>query len=234
MHERASRAGMSTENPAPVDSTRPVTVWDLPTRIFHWALTALIPFLWWSADNDHLDLHKLAGFAVSALIVFRVYWGLFGAETVRFSYFLRGPRAVWSYLRRHNISALGHNPLGGWSVVALLTMVSIETGLGLFAIDEDGLESGPLASYASIDTARMAAHWHAVLFNPLLALIGLHVAAIVYYHLRRQNLVGPMITGRIRVTSEVPAPRSASLLSLIFGLVLAGAAFVGLWWLDNH
>jgi cytochrome b len=225
---------MSTDNPTAVDSTRPVVVWDLPTRIFHWALAALIPFLWWSAETDHLDWHMLAGFAVSALIVFRVYWGLFGADTARFSHFLHGPRAVRSYLRGHYVSALGHNPLGGWSVAALLTLVSIETGLGLFAIDEDGLESGPLASYASFDTARMASHWHAVLFNPLLALIGLHVAAIVYYLLRRQNLIGPMITGRKRVTSQVQAPRYASLLSLIFGLVLAGAAFGGLWWLDNH
>jgi cytochrome b len=222
---------MSTEEP---DAVRPVAVWDLPTRIFHWALVGLIPFLWWTAENDHMAWHKLAGFAVAALLAFRIYWGFFGSETSRFAEFLRGPCAIWNYLRGRRVSVPGHNPLGGWSVVALLILTALETAFGLFAIDEDGVESGPFASTVSSDSAQLAAHWHALLFNGLLVLIGLHVAAILLYLFGGQNLVGAMITGRSRLAVQVPSPRFATLLTLLFGIALAGAAYVGLWWLDNH
>ena len=72
-------------------STRIVPVWDIPTRIFHWSLVVLIPFLWWTYQNDQMVWHKIAGFAVIALLIFRLYWGFFGAETARFSNFMRGP-----------------------------------------------------------------------------------------------------------------------------------------------
>jgi cytochrome b len=223
---------VSAETPTP--ATKRVAVWDAPTRLFHWALVVLIAFLWWTAETDHMEWHKLAGFAVAALLVFRIYWGAFGSETARFRNFVRGPRGVWSYLRGRLNSGPGHNPLGGWSVAALLGALTAETVLGLFAIDEDGLDSGPLASTVSFDYAREAAHWHEVLFNGLLALIGLHIAAILIYLLFRQNLIGPMITGRKAVDAEAPAPSFAPFLVLLPGILLAGGVCFGLWWLDNH
>ena len=215
------------------EAIRVVRVWDIPTRIFHWLLVAMIAFLWWSGENEHLEWHKLAGFGVAALLVFRLWWGFFGTETARFSYFLRGPRSVLRYLRGQ-LDVLGHNPLGAWSVVALLALTALETCFGLFAIDEDGLESGPFAPMISFDSARQSAHLHSLLFNLLLAIIGLHIAAVGFYALRGKNLIGPMITGRTRAASNVQTPRAGSPLALVIGLVLAGAAFFLLWWYDNH
>lgn len=211
-----------------------IPVWDLPVRLFHWLLFALIAFLWWTGETDRLEWHKLGGFAVAGLIVFRVYWGFFGSDTARFGHFLRGPRAVMRYLRGETVSAPGHNPLGGWSVAVLLAAVAVETGLGLFALDEDGVDAGPLANYLSVDQATQAGEWHEVVFNVLLVLIGIHIAAILFYLLRRKNLITPMITGRAQLASDEPAPRFAPALSFLIGSVLAAATFFILWWIDTH
>lgn len=122
---------------------------------------------------------------------------MIGSSTARFSSFVRGPRAILSYLRGRSGFVLGHNPLGALSVIALLAMVALEVALGLFASDEDGFFSGPLATFVSEDTAETLTDLHVDLFDYLLVLIGLHVAAILFYLLvKRDNLIGPMMSGR--------------------------------------
>lgn len=173
-----------------------IAVWDLPTRLFHWALVALIALSWWSAENEKLDLHLWTGMGVLSLLIFRLLWGLFGSSTARFSSFVRGPRAVVDYLHG-KWSGIGHNPLGALSVIALIGLVGLVTGLGLFSGDEDGLMSGPLAQMISLALSDEITDLHEDLFDLLLVVIGIHVAAIVFYWLaKRQNLVGPMITGK--------------------------------------
>ncbi|HEX7929290.1 MAG TPA: cytochrome b/b6 domain-containing protein, partial [Sphingomicrobium sp.] len=113
-------------------------IWDLPVRLFHWVLVGLIAFAWWSAEYHYDDLHIWSGIAVLTLLIFRILWGFFGSSTARFANFVRGPRAVFGYLRG-DWRGVGHNPLGALSVVALLGLVSLQVGLGLFASDEDGL-----------------------------------------------------------------------------------------------
>jgi len=172
-------------------------VWDLPTRLFHWLLVALIAFSWWSAENDELDLHIWAGMAVLSLLLFRLLWGLFGSSTARFASFVRGPRAVLAYLKDANSWPFaGHTPLGALSVLALLGVIAAEVGLGLVAVDEDGLAEGPLAHLVSLDMSDIATDLHEDLFNVLLALIALHLAAILYYRLRGKRLAGAMVTGK--------------------------------------
>lgn len=174
-------------------------VWDLPTRLFHWLLVGLIAFSWWSAENFHMDWHRYSGSAVVGLLVFRVLWGLFGTSTARFVQFVKGPGAVWRHLRGAGdleTAPIGHNPLGSWSVVALLLLLFVQVGSGLFAVDIDGLESGPFSYLVDFDQGRAAASVHELSFNLLLGLIVLHVAAVVYYlAFRRQNLAGAMVTG---------------------------------------
>ena len=99
-------------------------VWDLPIRLFHWLLAALVVFSWW-AHEDHLDWHRLSGFAIAGLLVFRFWWGLAGSSTARFSGFLKSPAGVLAYLRGA-APGPGHNPLGGWSVVAMLALTERE------------------------------------------------------------------------------------------------------------
>jgi cytochrome b len=172
-----------------------VPIWDLPTRLFHWALAGLVGFSWWTAETHRDDLHIWSGMAVLTLLIFRILWGFVGASTARFRNFVRGPRAVFGYLRGE-WRGIGHNPLGAISVIALLGLLIVQVGLGLISSDEDGLVEGPLAPLVSYATSDWAADLHEDLFNVLLVLIGLHIAAILFYRLRGKRLIGPMVTGR--------------------------------------
>lgn len=172
-----------------------VPIWDLPVRLVHWTLAGLIAFSWWSAEYHYDDLHIWSGLAVLTLLIFRLLWGVVGSSTARFATFVRGPRAVLAYLRG-GWRGIGHNPLGALSVLALLGLVAVQTGLGLIASDEDGLMEGPLAGLVSLDASGSARDLHEDLFNVLLAFIALHVAAIIYYKFRGRGLLKPMITGQ--------------------------------------
>jgi cytochrome b len=186
---------MTEPAPAAAPPSR-VAVWDLPTRLFHWTLVALIALSWWTAEEHLYDLHLWLGSAVLALLLFRLLWGLFGSSTARFAGFVRGPRQVLAYLRGE-WRGIGHSPLGALSVIALLGLIAAETALGLFASDEDGLVMGFLVHLVSPEVSEVATELHEDLFDLLLVLIGLHIAAILFYRLvRGQKLVGPMITGR--------------------------------------
>lgn len=192
------------------DESRKARIWDLPTRALHWSLVLLIPFSWWSATHDHLGWHRLSGYAILGLLIFRLLWGVFGSPTARFSRFLAGPRTVTAYVGgRLGRVVVGHNPLGGWSVAAMLSVLAVQVGLGLFSVDEDDLEAGPLSRFVDFDTGRSIAHWHHKVFWVLVGLIGLHLLAIIVYAIRRRNLVGPMITGLARVEPGTPVPALA-------------------------
>ncbi|MCX7283528.1 MAG: cytochrome b/b6 domain-containing protein, partial [Novosphingobium sp.] len=170
------------------DVTPKVRIWDAPVRLFHWSLIALFSFSWWSGENHEMDWHRTSGLAILALLLFRVFWGFAGSRTARFAHFVKGPGEVVAYARKaaDEHATDGHNPLGGWSVAALLLVLLTLVAAGLFSVDVDGLESGPLADYLSFDSGRAAAEFHETAFKVALALIGLHVCAIGFY----QFLVG--------------------------------------------
>ena len=206
-------------------------VWDLPVRVFHWLLAALIAFSWWTVHHHHTDWHIWSGCGILTLLIFRVLWGFVGSSTARFTTFLGGPRALIADFRG-KWSGIGHSPLGALSVVVLLLAVAIQVGLGLVSQDEDGLYFGPLARLVSSDTSDRAAQIHAAWFNVLLALVLLHVGAILYYRLRGRGLTKPMITGRARLSpGTAPMTRGkwwVALVCLAVGIgitrwVIAGA-----------
>ena len=172
-----------------------VPIWDLPTRLFHWMLAGLVGFSWWTAETHRDDLHIWSGMAILTLLIFRLLWGFVGSSTARFANFVRGPRAVFGYLRG-DWKGVGHNPLGAISVVALLGLLMVQVGLGLISSDDDGLVEGPLAPLVSYATNDWAVDLHEDLFNVLLAFIGLHLAAILFYRMRGKGLIGPMVTGK--------------------------------------
>ncbi len=212
--------------------TRRVKVWDAPTRIAHWSIVVLFALAWWTQQADKMPLHLVVGCLLLAVLLFRLAWGLWGSRTARFSDFLRPPGAVLAYARglssrrKSGPETVGHNPMGGWSVAAMLGLLLALTGLGLFAADEDDIASGPLARLVSFDAGQTAAHWHGLVFNATLGLIGLHLAAIAFYALaRRENLIGPMLTGFRRFAGAVAQPRLAPL-GRALGLALAAAAVV--------
>ena len=206
-----------------------VRVWDVPVRVCHWAMALSVGVSWWTAETGRMEWHRYSGYSLLAIVSFRIYWGFFGSSTARFREFVRGPRTIVSYLRGRWATMPGHNPLGALSVLALLVLLLTQIVLGLFAVDVDGIESGPLSTYVSFDAGRVAAKWHDGVFEVLLWLIGLHIAAVLYYALfRKQNLSATMIHGRrdfSRLTSgELPAPVTpASRWRFVVGVLLAGA-----------
>ena len=170
-------------------------VWDLPTRLFHWLLAALILFSWWSVKNHHTDWHIWSGCAILTLLIFRLLWGFVGSSTARFANFVRGPRALRDYWRGR-WTGTGHTPLGALSILALLGAVAIQVGLGLVSQDEDGIYAGPLSRLVGSDTSDATRDIHELWFYIVLALIVLHVLAIAYYRVRGRKLTRPMITGK--------------------------------------
>jgi len=200
-------------------------VWDLPTRLFHWALVLLIAFAWISAEQRWMQWHRLGGYALLALLLFRIAWGFAGSSTARFAQFLRGPRALRAYLRRELPAPPGHNPLGGWNVLAMLTLLLLQVLLGLFAVDIDGLDSGPLSRWIGFDAGRQAAELHGLVFNGLLGLIALHLAALLYHRLRKgERLVAAMLSGEREWTGDAPGLRFVSPGRALLLLALSAAA----------
>jgi cytochrome b len=207
-----------------------VPIWDAPTRLFHWALVALIAFSWWSAEEEYLDWHIWSGITVLALLVFRLLWGIFGSSTARFANFVRGPRAVLAYLSdMKGWRGIGHSPLGALSVLAMFGAISVQAGLGLFAVDKDGLYEGPLARLVSLDLSEELTDLHEDWFDVLLVFIVLHLAALIFYRLfLGKRLVGPMISGKGVVAPGVETMQRGRWWTAL--LCLAVAAGIA-WWL---
>lgn len=208
-------------------------VWDLPTRLFHWLLVLLFAFSWWSAENREMQWHYLSGVGMFGLLAFRIGWGVVGASTARFTSLFASPSRVARYLRGTDVAAPGHNPIGGYSVIAMLVALCLQVGTGLFATDVDGLESGPLSFLVTFEQGRAAAQVHEVSFNILLALIGLHVLAVAFYLVvRRRNLIEPMLTGHDQAlagkTGEMkPASRLRFVIAATLATLLAWSASKG-------
>ncbi|HEX6740429.1 MAG TPA: cytochrome b/b6 domain-containing protein [Sphingomicrobium sp.] len=206
-------------------------VWDLPVRLVHWLLAGLIGFSWWSVKNHHIDWHIWSGVAILTLLIFRFLWGFVGSSTARWTGFVRGPGAVIAYLRGR-WGGTGHTPLGALSVLAMFGAVAVQVGLGLFNEDEDGLYAGPLAGLVRVDTSDTIRGIHEFWFEyVLVALIALHLAAILFYRLRGRGLTWPMISGRGPASEPMkPGKWWAALLCLAIAVgiarwVVAGAPF---------
>lgn len=182
-----------------------------------------------------MDWHRYSGYTMLGLLVFRIYWGLAGSSTARFARFVGSPRAVLEQLRLRRdqrTRLVGHTPLGSWSVVAMLLSIATQVTLGLFATDIDGLESGPLSHLVSFDVGRAFAEAHELSFDVLIALVALHVLAILFYLLYdRNNLVSAMLSGRKRLDGApsqmqpVPAWRlwtGVALATLVVWMLISG------------
>ena len=209
--------------------TRLVPVWDLPTRLFHWAVVMLVIGLYASERLNRMDLHVLAGETLLALLIFRILWGFCGAETARFRSFLGSPARALRHLahlaRREPDRTAGHNPAGGWMVLALLGLLLGETLSGLYT-NNDVANEGPFTEIVPAPIANAITAAHAILWDVLLGAIALHLLAIAAYALlERRNLVGPMLTGAKRLPPDVPPPRFARpMRAVLLAAAAAGAA----------
>jgi cytochrome b len=213
-----------------------VLVWDLPLRVFHWLLVLLVVVSWVSVSigGNAMQIHFLSGYAVLALVLFRVLWGFLGTAHARFESFLRSPAAAIAYLRalrsggamRH----LGHNPAGGWSVVLMLAVLLAQAGTGLFAND-DIAAAGPLAKLVSKTLSDRITGIHHLNVKLLYALIGLHLSAVAYYYFcKHENLVKSIFTGFKDVGAgagdAAPARGRNWLAALLLAACAAGVALL--------
>jgi len=210
------------------DPLRAVYVWDLPVRLFHWSLVALVILSWGSRELDYMEAHRWSGYAILTLVVFRAGWGFTGTRHARFADFVRTPRAMRAYMANILAGAkaqhLGHNPAGGWSVMAILACLLVQAVTGLFVTDEV-LFDGPFFRAVSEETAHRLKQLHGINFNILLLLIGLHLAAITFYRfVKREDLVRPMLSGFKWVPIDSPAGDAPRVGSWRAPLVLACAA----------
>jgi cytochrome b len=185
-----------------------IKVWDISVRIFHWSLVLFYTIAYLSEDIELI--HVYTGYVVLGLILFRVLWGLIGTKYARFSNFIYGKNAAFVYLKslftmkpKHYI---GHNPIAGWMILALLvTIFSVAwTGLQLYA--DSG--KGPLAevnveliseTYSDDDREQSESIWeeiHEGLASLTLLLVCIHVTGVILSSMiHGENLVRSMITG---------------------------------------
>ena len=174
-----------------------VRVWDLPTRLFHWALAVLVSFSWISGQfggRDWLEWHFRSGYSVLALIVFRLLWGFAGDRYARFANFSPSLVRAWNYVRNPAPST-GHSPLGALSVYALLLATGLQAITGLLSSDGDFTE-GPWAIFVSERTVHRMSSLHSINRWMLLALVTVHLAAIVGYSAARgKDTAFAMLTG---------------------------------------
>ena len=212
-----------------------VRVWDLPTRLFHWALVACIVASAISGyrGGDAMVWHARIGYAVLTLVLFRIAWGFVGGRWSRFASFLYSPGSVARYLRgsAHPDHLVGHNPLGAGSVFAMLGFLLAQIATGLVGDDEVSF-TGPLNRFVE-SSMGLAATWYHKRIGQwvILGLVVLHVAAVLYYLWKKNdNLIKPMLHGDKQLGSPAlpsrddAASRWAGL--GVFGLCAAAVAWL--------
>lgn len=208
-------------------------VWDLPTRIFHWTLVLCVTGLVITGNmgGNAMPWHYRFGYSVFTLLLFRFSWGLVGGKWSRFSSFIYAPSSIIKYLKGngHPLHTVGHNPLGAFSVFALLAFLSVQVATGLFS-DDDIAASGPFAKFVSNATVRLVSGYHTELGKIFIfVLVLLHVGAILFYlYKKRENLIKPMISGDKVLTVDIPASRddavSRGMAAVVF-ILCAGVVY---------
>jgi cytochrome b len=198
-------------------------LWDWPVRIVHVGLIFCVAVAYATYELDMMDWHVRNGLLLLGLVIFRILWGLFGSTSARFSHFLRGPSAVLAYVRswRQQPRQAGHNPLGGWAVLALLLVLLAQASTGLFSTD-DILTDGPLRHLVETETAQRLTELHEIIyFFILLVFVAVHILANLAYRLfKGQNLITPMLTG----TAPLPANAAAGYRFGLWGRAIVCAA----------
>lgn len=213
-----------------------VRVWDLPTRIFHWALVAGVLGLAISGTigGNAMIWHFRFGYAVLTLLLFRIVWGLVGGRWSRFGAFIYSPQSVYNYLKGRGKAehSVGHSPIGAGSVFAMLGILLAQVGSGLLSDDEIAF-AGPLTRFVSNATVSLATNYHKNIGKWIvLALVLLHIAAIVFYLWRKHNLVGAMLHGDKELVTRV-APSRDDAASRSAALVVLAACAGAVYWIST-
>ncbi len=218
------------------EMNKKVAAWDIPTRLFHWILVTLIAaaYLTYEFGDVNMTYHMWNGYTILTLCLYRLLWGFFGSSTARFSDFIKGPKAVIGYILSLRGNApqkyLGHNPVGGLMIVALLGLILTQGTMGLFTSD-DILVEGPLVFLVSSDWVDTAGSIHRLGFWVIVSFAAVHVAAALFYlFVKKENLIRAMVSGK-KEAEIVPAGEelqaASPLKALIFLAISAGIVWFG-------
>lgn len=210
-----------------------VKVWDLSVRLFHWALAALVGAAFLTGDDETIGWHVRGGVLIAGLLVYRLVWGLIGPEQARFRHFVRGPRAVFDYLRAYRRGRppvhLSHNPLGAVMVVTLLSVLFATLATGALAYSSAEWD-GPLSALIGERLGHDLKEVHEALAGSLLVLVPAHViGVIVSSFLEKQNLVLGMVTGNKRQTEPANIASAARLPRFLLAAIAGILVAMGLW-----
>lgn len=219
-----------------------VRVWDLPTRVFHWSLVLCFVGLVVTGElaGEAMVWHFRLGYCVLTLLLFRLMWGWVGGHWSRFATFVASPRTILRYLRgilspEHSV---GHNPLGSLSVLALLFFALLQVSTGLFSDDEIAT-AGPLAKMAASHWVSTATFYHTQVGKLILIfLVMLHIAAILFYWLKKgNNLVPAMLHGDKVLSGQFESSRDDAgtriLAAVILGVCASAVVYMVRWAASN-
>jgi cytochrome b len=204
-----------------------IRIWDLPTRLFHWLLVMAVigSFVSVKLGGNAMIWHGRFGYLVLALIFFRIIWGFVGTHHARFVHFIRSPKAILAYLK-NSVETPGHSPVGAISVLVLIGLFLIQALAGLFASDDIAFD-GPLAKYVASSWVELLTSLHRWNEWVLLALVGVHIGAILYYkYAKRINLISAMITGDKEWTETAPLVQDDSKVRLKAMAILLTIALI--------
>ena len=216
-------------------------VWDLPTRVFHWALVMGVVAMVVTGnleDDAALGWHFQIGYVIASLLLFRLVWGIFGGYWSRFGNFRwsLAPLGAQAGNAAEAAHPLGHSRTGSWAVVGLLGAVALQVTTGLFS-DDDISMSGPFSHWVDSALVSTLTWVHKDVSKVvLIVLVALHIGAIAYYAFRRrQNLVPAMLHGDVPVrdggvSSEDRAKNRLSALIIwlfCYGLIRGVVVYAG-------
>lgn len=220
-------------------------VWDIPVRLFHWSLVALVGLSFYTMKTEGapfvfpIEIHARAGYLLVGLLLFRWLWGLLGSPHARFTSFLYPPGRMIDYGRRLLRGTApryaGHNPLGGAMVLFMLVSLTFQAASGLFLTDDIFFDA-PLHGWASNEIVKILASLHSLNADLLVVLIAAHLIALLFHCLKSERLVSAMITGRKALDDcpedepvGGPKPRVASLSLVLVVLALSSLPVIWLW-----
>ncbi|XOV77434.1 MAG: cytochrome b/b6 domain-containing protein [Aestuariibacter sp.] len=202
-------------------------IWDIYTRIFHWLLVVCIGLQWLTGElgGSWMNWHAYVGYFTLGLILFRLIWGLVGADYARFKRFFPGFDDIKQCVRGENRTYLSHNPLGAVMVFALLLIILIQAISGLFSSD-DVFFDGPLRSLANEQWQQLADKIHHNGFTVIQILAAVHIIAAFYYLFgKKQNLISPLFHGYKNTEQDRSIKHQYHWRALLIALLVAAAIY---------
>ena len=211
-------------------------IWDLPLRLFHWLLVLALLGSWYTSEQegDMVEQHMLLGYLILGLVIFRIIWGFVGTKHSLFKHFIPSPSAVSEYAKQvtkpNAPKYPGHNPLGSLMVIIMIVSILAQAISGLF-INDDIFSSGPYYEVFGSDFSKLMKTIHIYGFDVMLALIALHLSAIIFYWWKKKiNLILPMVTGK-KLAKDINEQDQIKHSKLLIGLFVAIVVAVFVYWL---